>query len=245
MEVFTMLLTTKVTCPYCGHENHFSAENTQGREFYTCNADEGGCDSTFVIRFSAQISTTVKRIEGEGQTGNGAHKVGDVIDFTLNDGEEVQAMAVRQEADGMVFLFVDCLADEYPMNENGGKKGGYQQSDLRWKLNAEILDRFPADLRERMIPFENKDLLRLPTEKEMFGENPYGKAEPDSVKQFEPMKDRRNRIAYQGKGGDLEWYWLQNETEGSGTGFAIVSGNGYANSTAASNSLGVRPAFKI
>lgn len=171
-------------------------------------------------------------------------EIGDVIGFTLNDGEEVEAMAVRREDDGMVFLFVDCLKDEYPMNEKNSNKGGYLKSDLRSKLNSEILDRFPTDLRERMIPFANEDLLRLPTEKEIFGENPYGKDEPD-VEQFKPMKERRNRIAFQGKNGAWEWYWLQNTVKGSSAYFAGVAYDGFAAYYSASFSRGVRPAFKI
>ena len=104
----------------------------------------------------------------------GSFEVGDVISFALNDGEEVEAVAVTQAADGMLFLFVDCLGEEYPMNKRGGNKGGYLQSDLRSNLNGEILERFPQEIREKLIPLDNGDFLRIPTEKEMFGENPYG-----------------------------------------------------------------------
>ncbi len=96
-----------------------------------------------------------------------------------------------------------------------------------------------------MLPFGNNDLLRLPTEREIFGENPYGKDEPDSVKQLEPMQYRRNRIALQGKNGTLERFWLQNEVRDSGAYFADVGSSGYAASNGASASYGVRPAFKI
>ena len=178
---------------------------------------------------------------------NGAkrYKIGDVIDFTLNDGEEVSAMAVRQDTDGMVFIFVDCLAKEYSMNDNNINEGGYENSDLRWRLNSEILDRLPSEIKNSLVKFDNGDYLRLPTEKEIFGENPYGENEPKTVAQFEPMKLRRNRIAFQGKEGDWEWYWLQNSVKGSAPHFARVSSLGYANSTGASTSLGVRPCLKI
>lgn len=74
-------------------------------------------------------------------------KVGDIIKVRLTDDEKAQAMAVQQEEDGMVFCLVDCLAKEYPMNETRTNEGGYEASDLRKKLNGEILDRFPADSR--------------------------------------------------------------------------------------------------
>lgn len=174
------------------------------------------------------------------------YMVGDVIAFTLTDGEEVEALAVKQEQDGMIFCLVDCLNQEYSMNEEDSNRGGYEATDLRVKLNGEILDRFPADIREKMVAFANGDYLRLPTEKEIFGCNDYGKAEPDDVQQWEPMKKRKNRIAFQGKGTDRwEWYWLQNAHKRYAADFAYVDGNGCAACDNASAACGVRPAFKI
>lgn len=174
------------------------------------------------------------------------YMVGDVIAFALTDGEEVEALAVKQEQDGMIFCLVDCLNQEYSMNEEDSNRGGYEATDLRVKLNGEILERFPADIREKMVAFANGDYLRLPTEKEIFNCNDYGKAEPDEVQQWEPMKQRKNRIAFQSKGTDRwEWYWLQNAHKRYAALFALVSANGYANSSGASNAAGVRPAFKI
>lgn len=174
------------------------------------------------------------------------YMVGDVIAFTLTDGEEVEALAVKQEQDGMIFCLVDCLNQEYSMNEEDSNRGGYKATDLRVKLNGEILDRFPADIREKMVAFANGDYLRLPTEKEIFGCNDYGKAEPDDVQQWEPMKQRKNRIAFQGKGTDRwEWYWLQNAHKRYAAFFALVGYSGLAPSDLASSASGVRPAFKI
>lgn len=101
-------------------------------------------------------------------------KVGDIIKVRLTDGEKALAMAVQQEEDGMIFCLVDCLAKEYPMNETCTNEGGYEASDLRKKLNGEILNLFPVELTDMMIPFDNGDLLRLPTEKEILGENYHG-----------------------------------------------------------------------
>lgn len=174
------------------------------------------------------------------------YMVGDVIAFTLTDGEEVEALAVKQEQDGMIFCLVDCLNQEYSMNEEDSNRGGYEATDLRVKLNGEILERFPADIREKMVAFANGDYLRLPTEKEIFGCNDYGKAEPDDVQQWEPMKQRKNRIAFQGKGTDRwEWYWLQNAHKRYAARFAVVSSYGGAYYNNASGARGVRPAFKI
>ena len=172
-------------------------------------------------------------------------RVGDVIRFKLSDGEKVEMLAVKEESDGMIFSFADCLAKEYSMNEQNTNEGGWDASDLRKKLNGEILDRFPRKIRKLLLPFENGDMLRLPTEKEIFGSNPCGEDEPESVSQWKPMKQRKNRIASQGLNGGWEWYWLQNRVPNSAAGFAYVNGNGGAYCSVASDALGVRPVVKI
>ena len=181
------------------------------------------------------------------ETADSGYKVGDVIAFTLTDGEEVEALAVKQEQDGMVFILVDCLKKEYQMNPCNTNKGGYEKCALRTKLNGEILDRFPDEIREKMIAFTNGDMLRLPTACEIFGKKKfYGKAEDDSIQQWEAMKNRRNRTAFLGsKTGTDEWYWLQNEIEKSVVDFAIVNLNGFTNYENSSVVNGARPVFKI
>ena len=90
------------------------------------------------------------------------------------------------------------------------------------------------------------DMLRIPTEREIFGENPYGKDEPVSVRRFYGMENRRERIAFQGsETGTWEWYWLQNRVEDSASYFAFVYYHGIAAYGDASNSLGVRPVFLL
>lgn len=172
-------------------------------------------------------------------------RVGDVIRFKLSDGEKVEMLAVKEESDGMIFCFADCLAKEYSMNEQNTNEGGWDASDLRKKLNSEILDRFPRKIRKLLLPFENGDMLRLPTEKEIFGSNPCGEDEPESVSQWKPMKQRKNRIASQGLNGGWEWYWLQNWVPNSAAGFAFVDSDGYADCNGAGDAYGVRPVVKI
>lgn len=166
----------------------------------------------------------------------GEYEIGEIIEFTLSTGEEVSAMAMKQEEDGMLFVFVDCLADEQPMfNSTKGKKVDYLNSDLRQKLNGEILEFFPENIKSLMKEMQNGDKLRLLTKEEVFGD-----------KALEPMKKIRNRIAFQGNGTDRwEWWWLQDRIENTASYFALVYSYGGANYLNASYSLGVRPAFKI
>ena len=184
-------------------------------------------------------------------------EVGDVIKFKLSDGQKVKAMAVRQEQDGMLFITVDCLKDAQPMFKNPGGMGSvqinYLNSDLRHYLKDTVLPMFPEEIKSRMVAMRigngsEFDMLRIPTEKENFGENPCGEDEDKSVKRFKGMKKRRNRIAFRqtedNKEG-WEWYWLQNRIPDTAAYFACVSNGGGANSDLASYSFGVRPVFLL
>lgn len=180
----------------------------------------------------------------------GHYEIGDVVSFSLEDGEEVKAVAVKEEFDKhgnlcMVFMLLDCLKEECRMNRDDTNDGGYEESYLREQLNTEYLERFPASLRLNMVPFENGDLLRIPTEREIFGENRYGEEEPDTVEQFDAMKKRRNRIALDGSNGETQAYWLQNKRVRSATTFCFVGTGGLAAANGASYSIGVRPLYRI
>ena len=169
--------------------------------------------------------------------------VGDRMRFTLDGGEEAEVIAIERKENGMLFIFTDCLKDEFRLHKPG-KYPGWEGCELRQKINSEILNRFPEDVKSLLVPFGNGDLLRIPTEKEIFGENEYGEKESEDVKQFEIMKDRRNRIAFQGFGTSAwEWYWLQNRGVLSATRAAIVDGTGSAGWGNASFVIGVRPLF--
>lgn len=176
-------------------------------------------------------------------------EVGDRIRFKLYDGEKVEAIAVKQIGDNMLFIHTDCLKKEYPMYDeyNGDGYSDFEDSDLRKHLNDDILSRYPRKIREKMVAFDDGDMLSIPTEKEIFGTNEYGEEESADVEQFECMKQRRNRIAFQGFGTDeWEWYWLKNKKRNSSASyFASVSSRGLSNYYDASTSSGVRPTFLL
>lgn len=177
-------------------------------------------------------------------------EVGDIIKFKLTDGEKVQAMAVKQTPEGMLFVLVDCLAKEYPMfndiDDMDEADISYATSDLRKALNGEILDRFPKEIKDHMVAVNAEgDMLRIPTECEIFGENVYGQEESKLTKRWKPMKKKRNRIAFQGKEGAWEWYWLMNRHKDYASNFADVNTIGLAYFSAASHSFGVRPVFLL
>lgn len=177
-------------------------------------------------------------------------ELGDIISFKLTTGEKVQARAVKETPDGMLFVTVDCLKEEQPMFKNTDdmedKDFSYDNSDLRKVLNGAIIASFPAEIKDRMkVVYGENDLLRIPSEKEIFGTNEYGQEE-GKVKQFKGMKNRRNRIAWQGsKTGVFEWYWLMNRHKEYASDFAVVCYDGGADCIRASDSLGVSPVFLL
>ena len=179
-------------------------------------------------------------------TANDFYRIGDVVSFTLNNGEEVRAIAVKQEPNSMLFCFENCLSEYYPMNLGDSNDGGYELSEMRKILNAKIIDLFPAEIRDKMCRFSNGDFLRLPTEREIFGENYVGTSEDAFIEQWLPMKNLRNRIALSSSGDCIEWYWLSNvANEPDGSAFAYVTGNGTTSYYYASDCLSVRPVFSL
>ena len=144
--------------------------------------------------------------------------------------------------DTAVFILNQYIDKAYPMNLTNTNAGGYEASWLRKKLKDGKIDRSFEEISDKLVPFENGDLLRLPTVGEMFGYDDF--YEMDDAEQWELMKNRRNRIAER-RGGKYEWGWLQNKVKGSSAHFVIVGVVGHANNDAASYTRGVRPVFQL
>lgn len=171
--------------------------------------------------------------------------VGDEISFVLKNGTAIRALAVKKETDGMLFCSLNCMPERIAMSESG-ECDSYEESDVRKYLCENVYPALPENIKESLAPFENGDLLRIPTEKEVFGKNEYGEEEPESVIQWEPMKRVMNRVA-----GDFDdeytiWYWLKNKSKKyPSSAFAIAANLGNARDGGASGTIGVRPVFKI
>lgn len=182
--------------------------------------------------FKRTIETAVNLMTHE-ITDADKFQVGDVIAFELNDGEEVEAMAMKVEADGTIFAFVDCIEGEYTRKD---------AEEMLGRLYKELM---PEDIRVLMKPMDDGSFMRFMTQDEVFGERII-RSNEEEREQFEPMLNRRNRIADIGfASGEWGWYWLKDRGVACATLFCHVSGLGNAGNYGASNSLGVRPAFKI
>lgn len=175
------------------------------------------------------------------------YEVGDQITVKLKDLGKFTATAQRVYEDGKtLFLFDNCVA-EHKMNENGSNVGGFYKSDLCKWMNTELVKSFPVKLLDRMIytDEEHRCLLRIPTRKEIFGEDENSQNyELDLGEQFELMKDRKNRVCSL-PDDEYVWYWLMNAHIRVSSAFACVHGLGDAGGDGAFDSNGVRPTFLI
>ena len=170
--------------------------------------------------------------------------VGDEISFVLKNGTAIRALAVKKETDGMLFCFLNCLLERIAMSESG-ECDSYEESDVRAYLCESVYPTLPENIKESLVPFENGDFLRIPTEKEVFGKNEFGEEEPESVTQWEPMKRVMNRVAGNAGEESTTWYWLKSKSDNYSSTFALANYYGSAAYTGASDTNGVRPVFKI
>lgn len=168
-------------------------------------------------------------------------EVGDKIVVDLKDLGEFEATAHEVTDKSVLFIFDDYIT-ERPMNENSTNAGGYEESDLKKWIDNDLFDKFPVELKVRLRE------LTIPTVGQVFGwDDEWDKEhfEPDGDEQLPLMKLRKNRVAY--LNNEFKWGWLRNamKKEYSSAYFAGVYGGGYAGCYNASNSYGVRPAFRL
>lgn len=168
-------------------------------------------------------------------------EVGDKIVVDLKDLGEFEATAHEVTDKSVLFIFDDYIT-ERPMNENSTNAGGYEESDLKKWIDNDLFDKFPVELKVRLRE------LTIPTVGQVFGwDDEWDKEhfEPDGDEQLPLMKLRKNRVAY--LNNEFKWGWLRNamKKEYSSTIFANVGSYGGANYGNASDSSGVRPAFRL
>ena len=170
--------------------------------------------------------------------------VGDEISFVLKNGTIVRALAVKKEPDGMLFCSLNCLPERIVMSKSD-ECDSYEESYVRKYLCESVYPMLPENIKESLVPFENGDFLRIPSEKEIFGKNEYGEEEPESVTQWEPMRMVMYRAAGSSDDECTIWYWLKNKSKNYSSYFAIATSRGNAYSSGAPCAYGVRPVFEI
>ena len=164
----------------------------------------------------------------------GTIRVEDEIITKDKDGTAI--FVVADVRDGWItFVRKDVLADAMPMKRNN--------FDLIHWLNTKYMETLDADLKAMMIAPEGQQLIDLPREIDVFGENRYGVHEEGS--RWEYFKKLNNRIC--GTGDDAEyseWWWMNTQHKASAAYFCRCGGNGIAYYHSASYAgIYVRPRF--
>lgn len=180
--------------------------------------------------------------------------IGDKITTVLKDGQTVQftVAAINPYGENEVaFVMEDCLAADSVMNAECHNKGGWYGSDLRTKLNTEILALLPDELVEVIKPrqiiqkhkgdtFTSVDKLWVPSHTELFG----GENEVDQGDvHFHLFQTPKSRV--KNRNGDYEWYWTRTPRASSSTSFCGVHSGGGSHYDFAGNSVGVAFGFLI
>ena len=160
-----------------------------------------------------------------------------------------------EEPRRITFISKECLKERMPMNQEWTNKGGWEASDLRKRLNTEIIKLLPDELaaviKEREIRQQlndgvhtTLDKLWLPTERDMVGDEAYDSGCMEE-KQFELYKDPLERVKkIPGETAACN-YWESSPNVGNSAYFCYATASGTVYSYSASNSLGVVLCFCI
>ena len=164
----------------------------------------------------------------------GTIRVEDEIITKDKDGTAI--FVVADIRDGWItFVRKFVLQDDKPMKR--------KDFDLIQWLNSDYMETLDADLKAMMIAPEGQQLIDLPREIDVFGENRYGAHEEGS--RWEYFKKLNNRIC--GTGDDAEyseWWWMNTQHKASAARFCYCLGYGDAICSSAGNADGyVRPRF--
>lgn len=187
------------------------------------------------IRKYNDMMTTWAELKDAIRTGSSLLNVGDEIDIELKTGEKVTLVCERVGHRSATFFTKNLLEDTHCINENWKAKNGEQLSTMEAYLGKLF----------RLLPNELQGIitkpLRLLREKEVFGENKYGKEET-----CEPLLryfKKENRIKT--LSGIPFPYWLATPYASGSTSFCSVSNDGSSDYSGASASRGVCFGFDI
>lgn len=149
------------------------------------------------------------------------------------DGEAIYVVAnITDKEIALVRKFV--LRDPKPRR--------YKYDLIDW-LNHEYKDTLDETLKAMMIAPEGQQLIDLPREVEVFGENEYGV--PEEGSRWEYFTKLNNRICGTSENAEWsEWWWMNTQARASAAYFCACNLIGYADSGNASRADGyVRPRF--
>lgn len=177
------------------------------------------------------------------ETTDHVFEIDDNIRFTLNSGEELEAVAIRKLDDHVtLFIATHCLLDRVPMyNKSVCGVMNYETSDLRKYINTHIIDDFPGIIKNKLVKFANDDYLSIPTFEDMF----CNESNEDDRCRLYNMLSCRNRVCGLGINGIPVWYYLQNNNPIYSSPFGNVNTYGACDDSYVTAPGGVRLMFQL
>ena len=187
------------------------------------------------IRKYNDMMTTWAELKDAIRTGSSLLNVGDEIDIVLKTGEKVTLVCERVGHRSATFFTKNLLEDAHCMSANWAAKNGEQLSTMEAYLGK--LFRLLPDELQRIIT----EPLRLLREKEVFGENEYGKEETcEPLPRYFKEENRVKTLT-----GVPFPYWLASPYASNAAAFCFVDSDGSSNYDYASDSYGVCFGFDI
>lgn len=188
------------------------------------------------IRKNNDMMTTWAELKDDIRVGSSLLNVDDEIDIELKTGEKVTLVCERVGHRSATFFTKNLLEDAHCMSANWAAENGEQLSTMEAYLGKLF----------RLLPDELQGIitepLRLLREKEVFGENEYGKEETcEPLPRYFKEENRIKTLS-----GIPFPYWLATPGATNAESFCRVSSGGSINGyTGASGSYGVCFGFDI
>ena len=187
------------------------------------------------IRKHNDIMTTWAELKDAIRAGSSLLNVGDEIDIELKTGEKVTLVCERVGHRSATFFTKNLLEDTHCMSVNWVAKNGEKLSTMEAYL-SKLFRLLPDDLQGIIT-----EPLRLLREKEVFGENKYGKEKVcEALPRYFKKENRIKTLS-----GIPFPYWLATPYATLAADFCFVRSDGSSSGNYASSSYGVCFGFDI
>lgn len=188
------------------------------------------------IRKCDDTITTWAELRNAVHAGSSPLNIGDEIDIELKTGERVTLVCEQVKNGHVTFFTKELLEDTHAMDE------GWITD---WKKRLGTMDGYLEKL-FRLLPDDLQavicgEKLRLLREREVFGENRYGK--PENCKQLPRYQEPENRVKR--LSGVPFPYWLASPDATGAAAFCTVGSGGSSSAGIASDSYGVCFGFEV
>ena len=187
------------------------------------------------MRHASALRTTWAELKTNIKNDTSPLNIGDEIDIVLKTGEKVTLVCERAGHRSATFFTKNLLEDAHCMSVNWAAENGEKLSTMEAYL-SKLFRLLPDDLQGIIT-----EPLRLLREKEVFGENEYGKEKVcEALSRYFKKENRIKTLS-----GIPFPYWLATPYATGATHFCAVGSDGSSNIGTVSASYGVCFGFNI